>query len=448
MSAADGPVPATTRNAHCPCGSGLRYKACHGRRAPAPAAVDAGSGDLLRSAIDMHRQGRLPEARALYQRALARDPGAADAAHMLGVVQLCEGDHEGALRTLLDVVRRFEPAPAEVVHNLAIAVAALLAVRAPVETEALWLDYLAARAAPPARPTAGLRVSVVVPSYNHAAYVEAAVASALAQTRAADEVVVIDDGSTDSSVARLRAIAAREPRLRFVARENRGAAATINEAVRLSRGDFVNVLNSDDRFAPDRLEAMLDAVAGAGASWGYSRCAFVDGGGAPLAPGAHPQADRQRLALDRAGTFDTIGFAFLAGNPATSTGALFFARRLFDAIGGFEDLRYVHDWAFCLSATLLDEPVFVPRDLYEYRLHGANTVLAGPGDPEVETRALGASFHRRAAAHDGAGNRWAPVPAVWGRTYALRAIEAGTAALLPPGTIERLAEALVAEVRR
>ena len=443
---APAPVPSTSRNALCPCGSGLRYKVCHGRMAAASPPGDPPLEGLLRSAIDMHRQGRLAESRELYQRALERAPGSADAAHMLGVVQICEGDHEGALRTLREVVRRFRPAPTQVVHNLAIAVAALLAVRAPVETEALWLEYAALRTAPPGPVPAGVRVSVVVPSHNHAAYVEAAIASALEQTRAADEVVVIDDGSSDSSVERIRALGARDDRIRLVAREGRGAAAPINEAVRMSRGDFVNVLNTDDRFTPDRLEAMLREVAGRGASWGYSRCAFVDRDGVPLVPGSHPQADRQRNALDAVGTLDTIGFGFLAGNPATSSGTLFFARALFDAVGGFRDLRYVHDWAFCLGATLLDEPVFVARDLYEYRLHGANTIFGGREEPDAETRALLAEFHRSAVAHAGTGNRWAPVPAVWGRTYALRTIEAQAAAFLAPGTVEGLADELLAEI--
>ena len=443
-------VQATSRNALCPCGSGLRYKACHGRVAvsaappPAPKPVEG----LLRSAIDMHRQGRLADSRALYQQALAQAPGSADAAHMLGVVQICEGDIEGALRTLRDVTRRFQPVPSQVVHNLAIAVAARLSVSAPAETEDLWLEYVATRVPAVLQPTDGLRVSVVVPSHNHAAYVEAAIASALAQTRPAHDIVVIDDGSSDSSVERIRAMADREPRIRFVAREGRGAAATINEAVRMSDGEFVNVLNTDDRFMPDRLHAMVDGVAGTGASWGYSRCAFVDREGMPLAPGASAQADRQRNAIDRAGTFDTIGFGFLAGNPATSSGAMFFSRALFEQLDGFRDLRFVHDWAFCLGATLLDEPAFVARDLYEYRLHGANTIFAGSEDPDVETREMLTAFHRRAQGHDGSGNRWAPVPAVWGRTYALRAIEAQAAVFLPPGTVERLADEILAETDR
>ena len=439
-------APTTARNAPCPCGSGRRYKACHGRVAT-PAMPAASLDPVLSAALDLHRRGRLAEARSLYQRALMRAPRSADAAHMLGVVQICEGDLVGALRTLRDVAARFQPTPHEVVRNLAIPVAALLAVRAAPETEALWLDYVASRpAAPPPGAGANARVSVVVPSHNHAAFVEAAVASALEQTRPADEIVVIDDGSSDSSPARLRAMAARHDRIRLVAREGRGAAATINDAVRLSRGDYVNVLNSDDRFAPDRLAAMADAVAGAGAAWGFSRCAFVGADAQPLPHGASAQADSQRNALDGIGAYDTIGFEFIAGNPATSTGTLFFSRALFDRLGGFRDYRYVHDWAFCLAATLEEEPVFVPRDLYDYRLHGANTIFDGSDAAKAETVEMLAAFHRRALEVEAPRNRHAPVPAVWGRTFALRVIEARSAWLLAPGTVERLADELLAEI--
>ena len=436
----------TARNASCPCGSSLRYKACHGRVRPATPHAAIGADALVRSAIDHHRNGRLAESRRLYERALAIAPGSADAAHMLGVVQICEGDLVGALRTLREVARRFQPTPLEVVRNLAIPVAALLAVRTSVETEDTWLAYVDSRPPTPPRGAGrAARISVVVPSYNHAAFVEAAVVSALEQTHAALEVVVIDDGSSDGSAARLAALAARHDRIRLVARGNRGAAATINEAVAMSRGDYVNVLNSDDRFSPDRLAVMADAIAGAGASWGFSRCAFVGRDGAPLARGASAQADGQRDALDGMGAFDTVGLAFLAGNPATSSGTLFFSRALFDRIGGFRDYRFVHDWAFCLDATLEEEPVFVPQDLYEYRLHGANSIFSGD-DPQVETLAMLLAFHRRAQATDRPANRYAPVPAVWGTAFALRTIEAHNVALLAPGTVERLADDLIAEL--
>jgi len=444
---APGPSSAATaRNAPCPCGSGLRYKACHGRVVTPPVAAEPIDA-ALRTAFDLHRRGRLGEARALYELALRCAPKSADAAHMLGVVQLCEGDHDRALATLRAVAARYPPAPVEVVENLAMAVAARLATTAPMETEAMWLEYLRTRrgTSSPAQAREA-RVSVVVPSYNHAAFVEEALASALAQSRPALEVVVVDDGSTDATAARVRAVAARHPGLvRVVAREHRGASATINEAVRLARGDWIAVLNSDDRYPPDRLAAMVDAVVGTGASWGFSRCRAVDADGLPIAPGRSLQADVQRRRLDEIGLHDTIGFAILAHNLATSTGTLLFARDLFDRLEGFRDFRYVHDWDFCLRATLEAEPAYVARELYDYRLHGANTILGAPEASEREVTKLLSAFYAVAAARDDVRNPFAPVPAVWGRTFALRAIEASATRFLASGFVERLADELLAE---
>jgi len=404
----------TTRNALCRCGSGVRYKACCGR---IPAAA-------------------------------APPPLPPEVALRLGVAELQNGDHERALRRLLEVAKRVRPLQPAVAHPLATAVASLLASRAPVESEAHWLAYQASLSASRSPDVAReARVSVVVPSHNHAAYIEGALASAVDQTRPALEIVVIDDGSVDGSPERIRAFADRHrDRVRFAAREGRGAPATINEAVRSARGDWIAILNSDDRFTPDRLDAMVDGVAGAGAAWGYSRCAFIDAVGAAIPPGVSAQVDSQRNAFGRVGTFDTIGFGLVAGNTATSSGMLFFSRDLFDRVDGFRDYRYVHDWDFCLRAVLEAEPAYVPRDVYEYRLHGRNTFLGGGDEPKDETLALLVAWFRDAMAHDGSGNPWAPTPARWGRLFALRAIEAGAAMLLPPGTIEQLAGDLVAEL--
>lgn len=439
------------RNALCPCGSGQRYKTCCGRvdrvEPRHATTVDA----LLRAAFDAHRAGRNDASRSLYVQAITHAGGQLpDAEHMLGVLALGEGDFEAALRALRDVTRRYAPAPPEAIGNLAIAVAALLSNRVTVETEERWLGYLAWRGAASSRAAAPRgRVSVVVPSYNHARYVDAALDSLLQQTRPPDEIVVIDDGSTDASPSRVRAFGARAgDRVRIVLRENRGAAATINEAIRLSTGDWVHILNSDDRFTPDRLEAMGRALASAGASWGFSRCRFVDAAGTELAPGASAQADNQRRAFDSVGAHDTLGMAFVAGNVATTSGTLAFSRGLFDRLGGFRDFRYVHDWDFCLRASLEDEPAFAPREHYEYRLHGSNTFTASYAGTHSETAAMLRDFHRQAQSIAAPANPYAPAAAVWGRLLAVRTIEAGGAVVLPPGVVDSLADAILVELAR
>jgi hypothetical protein len=153
-----------------------------------------------------------------------------------------------------------------------------------------------------------------------------------------------------------------------------------------------------------------------------------------------------RALQDGAASFDTVGLAFVAGNPAISTGALFFSRALFDRVGGFRDLRYTHDWDFCLKACLHDEPVLVSEPLYEYRTHGANTIHTPDGSADVEADELLRAYYRDACHADHAGNPFAPLPSVWGSLFWLRALEGGCTSLLPPGTVERLADDLLGRI--
>ena len=104
------------------------------------------------------------------------------------------------------------------------------------------------------------RVAVVIPCYNHARYVGEALESVLAQTRQPDRVIVIDDGSKDDSVQVLRAFEKRG--VEVSARENRGAHNTINELIQRAAQDcdYISILNSDDRYLPDRIEKCLDAA--------------------------------------------------------------------------------------------------------------------------------------------------------------------------------------------
>lgn len=106
------------------------------------------------------------------------------------------------------------------------------------------------------------RVTVVVPSFNHERFVTEAVESVVGQTDRALTLVVIDDGSTDRSPEILRALAARHG-FTLIARENRGLAATLNQALdELVHTEYVVFFASDDVCEPDRLErqvAFLDA---------------------------------------------------------------------------------------------------------------------------------------------------------------------------------------------
>ncbi len=95
--------------------------------------------------------------------------------------------------------------------------------------------------------------SVVIAAYEVADMVGDAIQSALDQTLPALEVIVVDDGSTDDLESAVRPFGSR---VRFVRREHRGAAATMNAGVEAATGEYVCFIGADDVFAPERLEAL------------------------------------------------------------------------------------------------------------------------------------------------------------------------------------------------
>jgi succinoglycan biosynthesis protein ExoO len=102
------------------------------------------------------------------------------------------------------------------------------------------------------------RVSVVIPAYNAEDYLERALNSALAQTMADLEVIVVDDASTDATLEVANRVAARDPRVRVVRNEhNAGSAASRNRALSVARGEWIALLDADDEWLPRRLERML-----------------------------------------------------------------------------------------------------------------------------------------------------------------------------------------------
>ncbi len=98
-------------------------------------------------------------------------------------------------------------------------------------------------------------VSILIPCYNAAPWLAATLESALAQTHRNHEIIVVDDGSTDGSLATARQF---EPRgVRVISQANRGASAARNAGLRAARGDFIQFLDADDLLAPDKIERQL-----------------------------------------------------------------------------------------------------------------------------------------------------------------------------------------------
>lgn len=104
-------------------------------------------------------------------------------------------------------------------------------------------------------------LSVIIPSYNRAALLGRALTSVFAQTRPCDEIIVVDDGSTDATAALLHTLGPRSPvPLQVLMQDNLGAAAARNAGLERARGDLVAFLDADDWWLPQKLALQVAAM--------------------------------------------------------------------------------------------------------------------------------------------------------------------------------------------
>jgi glycosyltransferase involved in cell wall biosynthesis len=299
-----------------------------------------------------------------------------------------------------------------------------------------WLNARQRRA----KPVSPL-VTVIVPSYNHGRFIAQCLESIYCQTWKSIELIIIDDGSTDDSVERIRQLLLACPfPHQFITRENRGAAHTINEAVALASGDYINILNSDDRFRAERIEKMVVHVAAIDADWGFAGIEVIgdEGKVAPSVVGSLP--NKLRDISTSATIAPTIGFALLANNVAVSTGNFFIRTTFLRKMGGFSDLRYVHDLEFALRATLHAEPVYVAEPLYEYRVHHSNTISESGPQANIETGTMLKQHIQKLFSADNVANPFAPSYGIWREHITIYLLRRGFDELLSPEHLTNTAQ--------
>ncbi len=264
---------------------------------------------------------------------------------------------------------------------------------------------------------------MIVPAYNRARLTLRAIRSALDQTYADLEVIVVDDGSTDGTREAVAGVG--DERVRYVWQENSGLPAARNRGMAEARGEFFAFLDSDDAWLPAKIEAQLSALLafpGSGMVW--TDFSTVDDAGNLLDERhlttmytAYVYVDRERdfaekrllgriwpgcpahLAEASCYAGDMYAGMFM-GNLAHDSTVLITRERQ-QAIGEF-DVAFDPGYEFFLRACGRGDVVFVDAPLALYRM-GADDQMSAPGRLAPSARASLAAVHKALAGDDAAG---------------------------------------------
>jgi len=259
-------------------------------------------------------------------------------------------------------------------------------------------------------PNAAPRFAVIMPVYNHAAYVGQAIASVRAQTVADWELVVVDDGSTDGSSEAAARAAADDGRITIVRQANAGPSAARNAAIARSGAAWLTFLDSDDVWYDGALAAFADAIAAkpeAAFHYGFRHRLNSDGSVTEL-PGEFQ--DRP------------TGPAELFGRMFLSHLCVCFRRDLIGSAGGYDEtLRSCEDYDLYLRMGLISRFVPIGRATGLRRRHGTNiSRQTGPSrflEAEVLRRFVDARGGRAVVGDDLIGPRLHRLYYAAGRQY-------------------------------
>jgi len=218
-----------------------------------------------------------------------------------------------------------------------------------------------------------VKVSVIIPVYNGSKYLAATLETVLGQSYPLHEIIVIDDGSTDSSPAILGGYG---DRLRVTRQSNQGVAATRNVGLQQASGELITFIDQDDLWPVDRTKVLVEAL--------------------QADPTAQVAVGQVEILYERArppnprDNFDTVVREFYLGS-------LLVRKELFDILGPFHTgIGYADDVDFMIRRREAKIPtVYVDHVTLRYRLHEENT----SGDRTETNRllmgALRESLHRR-----------------------------------------------------
>ena len=199
-------------------------------------------------------------------------------------------------------------------------------------------------------------ISVIIPAYNQARYLNSAIKSVLAQTYTFWECIVVDDGSTDNTYEQVHQF--KHPKIKYIYQNNAGLSAARNTGMEASKGEFLSFLDSDDCFAPKKLELLLEKMNNC------SELALVSGNAALI----DENGNTIRRKFDSSVPVKTHELLF--GNPL-HVGSILLRREWYLKIGLFDtSLRSYEDWDYWLRIAMAGGKMESIKEIVSfYRFH-------------------------------------------------------------------------------
>ncbi|CAN5255437.1 hypothetical protein BH10PSE17_BH10PSE17_37870 [soil metagenome] len=248
------------------------------------------------------------------------------------------------------------------------------------------------------RDTAPLSVSVAMCTHNGASFVEAQLLSIFGQSRLPDEIVVVDDCSTDDTWAILQRVGrgAAVPLRLYRNSERLGVTRNFEKSIALTTGEFVFLSDQDDLWNPEKIDRLLGEFVARPDLWFlHTDARLVNDQGEPLGSrllDALEMTMMERRRIHAGSPFDV----YIRRNLATGATAAF-RRELFNSARPFPD-DWLHDEWLALIAAAFGRADLVEQELIDYRQHDSNHMGIQPASTTVKLSRMftrRGDFHRR-----------------------------------------------------
>lgn len=209
------------------------------------------------------------------------------------------------------------------------------------------------------------KISVVTPCYNCEGYLTDTLNSVLRQTVLPDEIVLVDDGSTDGTVALIERLKAEHPdiRMQLISQKNCGPGAARNAGILAAKGDWIAFLDSDDIWRERKIEKVLEAVAENQEAVLIANdiCEVYEDG------------TREDVTLHTHYDPKEPGFVQLYHGCFLSTSSVCVKKEILEKVGGFDTtLRSAQDYDLWLRVVQEGKIVFIPEIFEEYRIRSGS----------------------------------------------------------------------------